>query len=143
MDESDPNVKEKSFHSFIRKLGMNLDVIYALIASMNILKIEEKENKKEKIMKEKNEKTDDTLLNINLNALNEDNYNTIYIIKSIFEDVVYILNASGDNSSKKLLEVLDKNIFLITNSVKESQNLFFKDFLRENLIICYFFLLDS
>ena len=136
VDESDPNIKEKSFHSFIRKLGMNLDVIYALIASMNILKIEEKENKKEKIMKEKNEKTDDTLLNINLNALNEDNYNTIYIIKSIFEDIVYILNASGDNSSKKLLEVLDKNIFLITNSVKESQNLFFKEFFSSDSKIC-------
>ena len=129
VDNIDANIKEKSFHSFIRKLGMNLDVIYALIASMNILKIEEKEN----TIKEKN---DDTLLNINLNALNEDNYETIYIIKSIFEDIVYILNTSGDNSSKDLLEVLDKNIFLITKSVKESQNLFFKEFFSSDSKIC-------
>ena len=133
VDNIDPNIKEKSFHSFIRKLGMNLDVIYALIASMNILKIEEKENKIENIIKEK---SDVTLLNINLNALNEDNYETIYIIKSIFEDIVYILNASGDNSSKDLLDVLDKNIFLITNSVKESENLFFKEFFSSDSKIC-------
>ena len=126
-------IKEKNFHVFIRKLGINSDVIYSLISSINILKIDPNE-------KEKDIDYEQTLVTLNIKSLNENHYKIVHIIKSIFEDIVYILNSnlsSGEqNSVKEVFSVLEKNIDLIFNSVKETQNLCFKEFFSSDSKIC-------
>ena len=127
------NLNEKKFHHFLKKLGMNLDVIYSLISSINLLKSKE--------IKIKADSYDETLININLKELNENHYNILYIIKTIFEDIAFILinsiwDKNDQNSSKDILEVLEKNIDLIFNSVKESQNQFLQDFFSSDSKIC-------
>ena len=134
VDKEDENINEKYFHSFIRKLGLNLDVIYSLIAAMNLLKIGNK-NKGGKTQM-KTDKFDEVLLKLNLNELTDENFKEIYIIKSIFEDIVYILNICGESSSKDLLDVLEKNVDEIFNPVKETKNLFFKEFFSSDSKIC-------
>ena len=113
---------------------MNLDVIYSLIAAMNLLKIGNI-NKGEKTQM-KTDKFDEVLLTLNLNELTDKNVEEIHIIKSIFEDIVYILNSnlsSGEqNSVKEVFIVLEKNIDLIFNSVKETNNIIFQKFLNKN-----------
>ena len=134
VDNEDERINERYFHGFIRKLGMNLDVIYSLIAAMNILKIGNKK-KGEKIQM-KTEKFDEALLKINLNELTDENFQEIHIIKSIFEDIVYILNTCAENSTKDLLDVLEKNLYEIFNSIKETKNLFLKEFFSSDSKIC-------
>ena len=134
VDKEDENINEKYFHSFIRKLGMNLDVIYSLIAAMNLLKIGNI-NKGEKTQM-KTDKFDEVLLTLNLNELTDKNVEEIHIIKSIFEDIAYILINCGENSSKELLDVLEKNVDEIFNPVKETKNLFFKEFFSSDTKIC-------
>ena len=136
VDNDNANIKEKNFHAFIRKLGMNFDVILALISSINSLTLDKKENE----IKLKTDNYNETLLSINLKELNENHFQIIDIIKSIFEDIVYILNTSSDrgepNSSNNILEVLEKNLDLIFNSAKESQNIYLKDFFSSESKIC-------
>ena len=134
VDKEDENINEKYFHSFIRKLGMNLDVIYSLIAAMNLLKIGNI-NKGEKTQM-KTDKFDEVLLTLNLNELTDKNVEEIHIIKSIFEDIAYILINCGENSSKELLDVLEKNVDEIFNPVKETKNLFFNEFFSSDTKIC-------
>ena len=131
--DTDQNSNEKKFHYFIKKLGMNLDVIYSLISSINELKIEGTQMKADS--------DDETLININLKELNENHYNVLYIIKVLFEDIVFILvnsplEKNENNSSKDILEVLEKNIDLIFNSAKESQNQYLQDFFSSDSKIC-------
>ena len=134
-NKNNENLDEKKFHSFIRKLGMNLDVIYSLISSINLLNKDK--NKKEEEIKIKTDTYDKTLINLNLKELNEDN---MYVIKRIFEDIVFILNSTWDirdkSLSKDILEVLEKNIDLIFNSVKDNQNPTLKDFFSSDYKIC-------
>ena len=138
IDEDIKNIKEKNFHSFIRKLGMNLDVIYSLISSINLLKIEKKE--KENEINIKTDTYDETLININLEAITEKNINVVNIIKSILEDITFILNSGLDkndpNSLKDILDVLEKNINYIFESVKKSQNIYLKDIFSSDAKIC-------
>ena len=134
VDKEDENINEKYFHFFVRKLGMNLDVIYSLIAAMNLLKIGNI-NKGEKTQM-KTDKFDEVLLTLNLNELTDENFEEIHIIKSIFEDIVNILINCGENSSKELLDVLEKNVDEIFNPVKETKNLFFKEFFSSDTRIC-------
>ena len=134
VDNDDETIKEKNFHSFIKKLGMNFDVIYSLISSINILKIDNEEKNSENQINI--DKYDETLLNINLKSLTEKNLLEVHIIKSIFEDIVYILNTSGDILAKDLLDILEKNLDLIFNSVKETHNLIFQEFFSSDAKIC-------
>ena len=134
VDNDDETIKEKNFHSFIKKLGMNFDVIYSLISSINILKIDNEEKNTENQINI--DKYDETLLNINLKSLTEKNLLEVHIIKSIFEDIVYILNTSGDILAKDLLDILEKNLDLIFNSVKETHNLIFQEFFSSDAKIC-------
>ena len=133
--DGNENLEEKKFHNFIRKLGMNLDVICSLISSINFLKSFKKE--KEEEIKIESDPYENTLIKINLNELNEEN---TYIINIIFEDIVYILNSCLDkneqNSSKDILEVLEKNIDLIFNSSKDNKNKNLKDFFSSDSKIC-------
>ena len=138
IDEDIKNIKEKNFHSFIRKLGMNLDVIYSLISSINLLKVDKKE--KENEVNIKTDTYDETLININLEAINENNIKIVDIIKSILEDITYILNSGLDkndqNSLKDILDLLEKNINLIFESVKKTQNIYLKDIFSSDAKIC-------
>ena len=113
---------------------MNFDVIYSLISSINILKIDNEEKNSENQINI--DKYDETLLNINLKSLTEKNLLEVHIIKSIFEDIVYILNTSGDILAKDLLDILEKNLDLIFNSVKETHNLIFQEFFSSDAKIC-------
>ena len=138
VDNNDEDLKEIDFHIFIRKLGINLDIIYSLLSSINILIADQ--NEKGKDIQSKTDPYDEILLNINLKDLDQNNINIIHAIKTIFEDIVYLLCSNWDkneqNYSKETLEVLQKNIDLIFNFAKESQSIYLNDFFSSESLIC-------
>ena len=152
--------KEKIFHKFIRSLNLNIDLFYSLIYSfkyvstMSIAKSNEAFKESKKIIsfeynfidfEQFNQKLIDIIFSeINIKELNEVQ---VYIIKTILEDIIFLLykmqvkllpskdKKKENNESKRSESMLD----LSNNNQNNNQNIINEifDILKKNIDVIF------
>ena len=141
------NIKkvDKDLHILIRNLDINLDLFYSLISSFKYLNnFINKPNSENTNIKVTNEKEDlYSFSTLPLNEININNLNEIqsYIIKTILEDIIYLLYKNEIKNYENLSKKKDEKSNDSFNSSKSDQNIGKEiyDILKKNIDIIFKF----